>query len=82
MTTKAKELTSCEVQLLAVDIARVLEQCPRYNLIEVLECAADMRNSEGDVEDVDYVELTSSDEDGTDSESEEEEEEEEEVESD
>ena len=41
MPTKAKELTSCEVQLLAVDIARVLEQCPRYNLIEVLECAAD-----------------------------------------
>ena len=78
MPQKLKEFNSTEISMTANEILRILKECPKYNIIEILEYAKELRDNEGDIEDVDYeVETSSSEEEyETDSETEESDEEE------
>ena len=62
MPTKEKELSPSEINRISRDISRILSDCPKYNIIEILEYAKELRENEGDIEDVDYEVETSEDE--------------------
>ena len=75
MPQKLKEFNSTEISMTANEILRILKECPKYNIIEILEYAKELRDNEGDIEDVDYEVETSSSEEEYETDTEESEEE-------
>ncbi len=74
MPITQKEFNSSEVTSAAYELLKILIECPRYNVNEIMEYAKELREREGDTEDVDYEIETSSEEEEEESESESEEE--------